>query len=34
MENIDIKVIIEALIAKIVEFVKGIFAGEVPEFGA
>lgn len=34
MENIDIKVIIEALIAKIVAFVKEIFAAEVPEFDA
>lgn len=33
MENIDIKAVLEAIFAEIVEFVKAIFAKEVPEFG-
>lgn len=32
MENIDIKAVLEAIFAEIVEFVKAIFAKEVPEF--
>ena len=34
LKAVDFKAVFEALLAKIVEAVKEIFAAEVPEFGA